>query len=439
MLSNEDARAGQTDSESAPFVEQRHSSPDEKHSPHQSGICCGIRRAILVRCVILFFVLGIGVTLQRSSAMVRLVVTRPAEVAVQPAGVAIAQVRESIACESNAPTFITFAFSYVGRWTVDDMLAGLRLMYSSLVRSQRCDPLLYVYTNSDDIVGGLVFLRTTMGTRARVTAVLYKSTRINGHGYESISRSRRWCWPICSGGSGSEGSRWHSMSRHKLDIMKRHLLQGEQPVWIDLDTLVLADLSLVFRNSSSWVLGWQHGRTLRGGTLEIISKVTIPMRSNAQGDLWAVDMAGIDEVERLEASLLDAGTELPQYDLQGYFSIILATNRTTTFRIIQDIMPAFAFGFECSRWDHPTSANFKPRVATNELNAGGNLIASTFPPGAKREHLTCGGRPAAVLSFTAPSFKKLLLYDSYFSPIEDNDVRNWLRAYFYDADSSGPY
>ena len=66
MLSNEDARAGQTDCESAPFVEQRHSSPDEKHSPHQNGICCGNRRAILVRCVILFFVLGIGMTLEVS-------------------------------------------------------------------------------------------------------------------------------------------------------------------------------------------------------------------------------------------------------------------------------------------------------------------------------------------------------------------------------------
>jgi len=248
--------------------------------------------------------------------------------------------------------------------------------------------LLYVYTENTEVLAGVQALNTTMGTRANITAHHISAASVDGHGFESS---------------------WISLSRYKLDIMANHLRQKERVIWIDLDTLVFTDLSSTFRQASTWVVGWQHGK--HGVDQDLISIMgrPIPSQYDSLGDLWAVDLDSIKEILDLEQSL----TVKPTYDLQGYFTLLLAQG-SHNFRLLQDLMPHYAFGFQCSNFEHPTSSNLDLKVSGHHLQC------------ADKQNLTLGTLVGSI-SFTAPTFQALFRNGL---EIADADARGCLEDWF---------
>ena len=296
-------------------------------------------------------------------------------------------------CSSNVPQFVTFGFTHVGRWAQKTLIEGLTLMYSSLVRSHKCMINLHVYSDNVALIMVLKDLRTTMGTKTNITTHFLSPASIGENGYSSP---------------------WIRLSRHKLNIMSKHVRHGTRVVWIDVDTLVFTDLTKAFEGSSTWVVGWHTGNKNLGKDYRT-SGVAIPPRFQAQGDLWSVDSDAIEEILVLEKTL----KVKPEYDLQGYFSILLARG-SSRFHLLTDVMANFTFGFQCSNGEHPNKSNFDPRVVDNELHC------------LDKQNTGLSTRVGSI-SFTAPTFSKLFLSGdiSKMSNIANEEVRDWLIMFFY--------
>lgn len=135
--------------------------------------------------------------------------------------------------------FVTFAFTKNAgdRWDTRSARTALRLMYSSLVRSQSTIPRLHVYTDAPDVVPE----KTTFGAKTQIVVHACHAQSFPENPYSKIGK-------------------WAAVSRAKLDAVEDLLLQhGGRIIWIDLDTLVFVDLTKTFRQSPSWVVGYQRG------------------------------------------------------------------------------------------------------------------------------------------------------------------------------------
>eukprot|EP00523_Entomoneis_sp_CCMP467_P011882 CAMPEP_0168718390 /NCGR_PEP_ID=MMETSP0724-20121128/492_1 /TAXON_ID=265536 /ORGANISM="Amphiprora sp., Strain CCMP467" /LENGTH=231 /DNA_ID=CAMNT_0008764899 /DNA_START=306 /DNA_END=998 /DNA_ORIENTATION=+ len=209
-------------------------------------------------------------------------------------------------------------------------------------------------------------------------------------------------------------NKWRSLSRYKLDIFLKHIQQGERLVWTDVDTLVLTDLTPAMERNISWGVGWENGITgLTGGKrLHVYSRVKVEPSNQIQGDLWTLNLQGIKDVLLLEKEQVENNIAKPVYDLQGYFSILMS-NGWPNFHLIQHLMPDYSFGFQCSGFKHPNKETFKPKVINGEL----------ICPDSDGIGL---GSKVGAMSFTAHSFKKMILRDPVnFSAVSDEDSRQW--------------
>jgi hypothetical protein len=295
-------------------------------------------------------------------------------------------------CDSSVPQFVTFANTHIGRWSKADLKNGLKLMYSSLVRAHNCRVVLHVYCDSLSLMTVLEHINTTMGTSSNITAYFLS---VEDNAYTNP---------------------WLRLSRHKLNIMSKHIRSGSRVVWIDVDTLIFTDLREAFELSSTWVIGWQNGNKNRNKHVKI-SGVSIPPVFDAQGDLWSVDSDAIEEVVALEKSL----KVKPRYDLQGYFSILLARG-SSRFRLLTDVMKNYTFGFQCSNYEHPTTSNFEPLIIDNQIHCR------------DRQDVGTSTRVGSI-SFTAPTFRRMFLSQpsdiSEMSQVTNRRARNWLIHYFH--------
>jgi hypothetical protein len=315
-------------------------------------------------------------------------------------------------CRNDVPLFVTFAFSHVGRWSITNMLNGIRYMYSSLVKSHRCKVVLFVYTNDPNIFKDQL-QTTTMKTKANIV--------VRAQLLKDIPQYQNF-YP----------NPWIRLSRFKLDVVASMLKKNEHIVWIDIDTLVFIDLTSAFLNASSWVIGWQSGRGgLRGSyeaggggyrgphenhskTWAKISDVPIPPQFDAHGDLWAVDLEIVHEILRLERTL----SKKPDYDIQGYFSVLL-TQGSSKLKLLQSILPMYSFGFQCANYAHFLVPN-KIQVKDNKIH--------------------CSGEPGlgvssnvGVISFTTPAFVDSMLGRTIF-PNQNSMVRSWIHDFFHKCD-----
>jgi hypothetical protein len=273
-----------------------------------------------------------------------------------------------------------------GSWSVDIARRALLLMYSALARSQNELPLLYVYSNVER--EKLVSTETTFGTKMNIV------------------------WKPFVQITSSYKDPLKELSRSKLDLVAAHLSYGETPIWIDLHTLVFMDLSKFV--AKPFVIGWAMDKSVAPRK---ILEVDVDPRSQAQGDLWFMDGSAVKETLALEATL----TNIPEYDLEGYFSIMLHRNKSR-FSVLQELSIEHSFGFECLGKFHGVSPEY-PYASHMNITW---KSSSGF---------VCHDKPLGVLSFTAPKFKELFLEKVYptFQFIKDYDSRRQFHKYFYNT------
>jgi hypothetical protein len=138
----------------------------------------------------------------------------------------------------------------------------------------------------------------------------------------------------CDGNVWVEGSavrnRWHKLSFNKIHVFKSLYDEygGECFTWIDLDTIVLADLSYLDAVDNYFVIhGGRSERThevlCRGGGGGGGGGViwAVPERMYIQGSFWKLNLSLYHEILRLDLLFRENGVVL-KYDLQSIFAVM---------------------------------------------------------------------------------------------------------------------
>jgi hypothetical protein len=139
----------------------------------------------------------------------------------------------------------------------------------------------------------------------------------------------------CDGNVWIEGSavrnRWHKLSFNKIHIFKNLYDEygGECFTWIDLDTIVLADLSYLrlvdnfFVMHGGAVSDRMHDVLVYDGGEGVGGRViwAIPERTYIQGSLWKLNLSLYHEVLRLDSMFREIGVR-GKYDLQSIFAVM---------------------------------------------------------------------------------------------------------------------
>ena len=142
----------------------------------------------------------------------------------------------------------------------------------------------------------------------------------------------------CDGNVWVEGSavrnRWHKLSFNKIYVFKNLYdeYDGECFTWIDLDTIVLADMSYLNGVDNYFIM---HGGAVSdrmhdvlvgggagaggGGGGGVIW--AIPERTYIQGSFWKLNLSLYHEVLRLDSLFRENGVRL-KYDLQSIFAVM---------------------------------------------------------------------------------------------------------------------
>ncbi len=134
----------------------------------------------------------------------------------------------------------------------------------------------------------------------------------------------------CDGNVWVEGSavrnRWHKLSFNKIHVFKNLYDEygGACFTWIDLDTIVVADLSYLGLVDNYFV---NHGGDGGGRTHDVLLGPggdvlwTIPEPMYIHGSFWKLNLSLYYEVLRLDALFREKGVVL-KYDLQSIFAVM---------------------------------------------------------------------------------------------------------------------
>ena len=140
----------------------------------------------------------------------------------------------------------------------------------------------------------------------------------------------------CDGNVWVDGSavrnRWHQLSFNKIHAFKNLYDEygGVCFTWIDLDTIVLADLSYLNEVDNYFVKHGgvvsedrRHDVLLRGGGDGHGGDVlwTVPEALYIQGSFWKLNLSLYHEVLRLDSVFRENGVRL-KYDLQSIFAVM---------------------------------------------------------------------------------------------------------------------
>ena len=234
--------------------------------------------------------------------------------------------KEVLVPSPTALKLFTFCF-YIGKNTYHELVHMLFILISSLNRFHP-DFFLVVYHNLGITIDD-PRVRMVGGFRPPATDSVPDSRGVKGDDHKLLLEAEG-----CDGNVWVEGSavrnRWHKLSFNKIHVFKNLYDEygGACFTWIDLDTIVVADLSYLdlvdnyFVNHGGGGGGGGGGRThdvLLGPGGDVLW--TIPEPMYIQGSFWKLNLSLYYEVLRLDALFREKGVVL-KYDLQSIFAVM---------------------------------------------------------------------------------------------------------------------
>ena len=337
---------------------------------------------------------------------------------------------EARCSHDEVPPFITFAVTWTtpkglkfwkqgGRWGPDRIAQAVRILYSSLSRTFNCAVDLHVHTN--------YYNKNPINTLLQNNVYTTMGTRMNGLQFHPLNYTAWRKNVYMDTRYVTKPSKWIALSRSKLDTMESHLGDNLNflPVWTDLDTLILHPAAVMIDTSNDgahrslnrpWAIGYHHQQ-----------------RNICAGDLFSLDQQTIDDIRKLEQELISNSkkgeSKLPEYDLQGYFTLLLDHN-STRMEIVQEHYPDMTFGFDCSNDLHPSPERIQDAIKFNDANKNGSVTCAQ-----PRLLPETPQRPIACISFTAPTYSQTFFeqssLDSSFDFLEDKSAANALKEFLF--------
>ena len=175
------------------------------------------------------------------------------------------------------------------------------------------------------------------------------------------------------------------------------------------------------------MVGYQRGIQCKGFKSCVASLFqSVRPEFDVLGDLWSLDLTAIEKVRDYERRWVSSQwvRRPPKYDLQAYFSLMLESGVFSENVLLHNILPDLNFGFTCSNFQHPTSANMEISVDKDEAQS----LRCRIPKGVKMSPRV------GTISFTAWSFQKMFLDEekpTFDSLSDDEDVCAWFERWFY--------
>ena len=221
------------------------------------------------------------------------------------------------ACASpTSLKLFTFCF-YIGKNTYQELVRMLYVLLASLVRFHP-DFFLVVYHN--------------LGITIDDPRVQCRGWSWGDRGGGGDAERLLLAADGCDGNVWVEGSavrnRWHKLSFNKIHVFKNLYdeYDGVCFTWIDLDTIVLADMSYLNEVDNYFVM---HGGAVSDRMHDVLvgggagGRViwAIPERTYIQGSFWKLNLSLYHEVLRLDSLFRENGVRL-KYDLQSIFAVM---------------------------------------------------------------------------------------------------------------------
>ena len=310
---------------------------------------------------------------------------------------------------SASPTSLklfTFCF-YIGKNTYQELVRMLYVLLASLDRFHP-DFFLVVYHNlgitiddprvqcrgwSWEVKGG--------GFRPPATESVLNSRDRGGDAERLLLAADG-----CDGNVWVEGSavrnRWHKLSFNKIHVFKNLYdeYDGECFTWIDLDTIVLADMSYLRLVDNYFVM---HGGAVSDRMHDVLvggggagggagGRViwAIPERTYIQGSFWKLNLPLYHEVLRLDSLFRENGVRL-KYDLQSIFAVMAWGGGLCPFydgvsRVLdgsmlvigENFMPGVMNGLGV--WDTADGVGNHVNMSSLELMRWGGSAGGSAPP-----------------------------------------------------------
>ena len=107
---------------------------------------------------------------------------------------------------------------------------------------------------------------------------------------------------------------WFNLTFHRFHLLKKHLERGDNPIWIDLDTIIAGNIEHLASYPNLFI---KYGF---GETPSVLnSKLSLPQKEWIHGHLFKIDHKIVSMIEQLLDQDKD---DLPQYELMSFFTLL---------------------------------------------------------------------------------------------------------------------
>lgn len=208
--------------------------------------------------------------------------------------------------------------------------------------------------------------------------------------------------------------RWFNLTFHRFFILEKHMRQGEDVIWLDLDTVVCGNLDFTQSLPNFFI---KHG--FGENTVTLNSQESLAQKEWIHGHAHKMDMPIVNTINELLAKERE---DIPQYELMAVFSL-LRQRHPEKFILLNEHTDKHINLEWC----------YEPSVKIHKVNS---LSAEHFHPEPRyiKDRIKmlngklCGydGREFLLMTFTFPTLEMNLREN--WKSIRDPQARNDLRS-----------
>lgn len=209
------------------------------------------------------------------------------------------------------------------------------------------------------------------------------------------------------------GNRWFNLTFHRFFLLEKHLLLGDHPIWIDLDTIVCDNIEY-FADYPNLFVKYGFGENI----VTIDSRQARPQKEWIHGHIFKIDQTIVGWIK----DILAKGEDIPTYEIMSFFTL-LEMQHPEHFHILNRLTHKLINSEWCYDPDRPAT---KPNSLTaHHFHEEPHLIRD-------RVKLVNGrpqgydGREFAIMTFTFFPLEANLRQN--WSSITDPGARAWLRS-----------
>lgn len=217
-----------------------------------------------------------------------------------------------------------------------------------------------------------------------------------------------------------QGNRWFNLTFHRFFLLEKHLLMGDNPIWIDLDTIICDNIEYI-ADYPNMFIKYGFGENV----VTIDSRHSRPQKEWMHGHLFKIDHTIVDWIKEILAK----GEDIPTYEIMSFFTL-LEMQHPEHFYILNRITDKLINSEWCYDPNRPamkpnslTAFHFheEPHLIKDRIKlVNGRLCGYDGPPA------TAALRPFAIMTFTFFPLEANLRQN--WNTIIDSGAREWLRG-----------